>query len=285
MIIDDPSFVTLTAIPNPASQAAIAHNLQVKANNPASPVEVSHLLLNPSGTPQNPSAGMEVHPAGEFESTWGSAKQHFYHTEVGGWAQPQYKTNPQIFGLPHYRTAVLMLARHEKIYLVFLRENDGKLTYQVFQGGPFNGLDVPGLGKVTRTGGQFEVLSYGGPVEVGIWNKGNYRHDEVKGWAQPGYAANPKGYDIPRHGMFMLTIGRYDKLGLIVGNMNDGRLGTICVSGSKSLGELGIPALFTARKGGAAQIQLQATSQKPVEVSHFAFDNTCWQWEVNGWAR
>ncbi|MCL6639662.1 MAG: GPI anchored serine-threonine rich family protein, partial [Firmicutes bacterium] len=131
VLINDPSFVTLTAIPNPFGEADIAYNLQVKANNPACPVEVSYLLLNPNGTPQNPSTGMEVHPAGEFESTWGGAAQYFYHTEVGGWAQPQYKVNPQIFGLPHYRTAVMMLARYEKIYLVFLRENDGRLTYQV----------------------------------------------------------------------------------------------------------------------------------------------------------
>ncbi|MDH7578880.1 MAG: Ser-Thr-rich GPI-anchored membrane family protein, partial [Bacillota bacterium] len=80
VLINDPSFVTLTAVPNPFGQADIAYNLQVKANNPACPVEVSYLLLNPNGTPQNPSTGLEVHPSGEFESTWGSASQYFYHT-------------------------------------------------------------------------------------------------------------------------------------------------------------------------------------------------------------
>jgi len=64
---------------------------------------------------QNPSTGVEAHPAGEFESTWSGAAQYYYHTEVGGWAQPEYMVNPQVFGLPHYRTAVMMLARYEKI--------------------------------------------------------------------------------------------------------------------------------------------------------------------------
>ncbi|MGQ9532609.1 MAG: copper amine oxidase N-terminal domain-containing protein [Desulfotomaculales bacterium] len=295
VLIDDPSFVTLTALPNPFDQASIAYNLQVKANNPSYPVEVSYLLLNPSGTPQNPSTGMEPHPAGEFESTWSGAAQYFYHTEVGGWAQPQYKVNPQVFGLPHYRTAVMMLARYEKIYLVFLRENDGRLTCQVFKGGAFNGLDVSGLGQVTRSGNQFKIHSSGGPVEVGIWDKGQYRHDEVKGWAQQGYAANDKLYDIPHYGMFMLMIARYDKLGLIVGNFNDGQLGTVCFTGSRKLGLETLPGLCevsdagtvvgTGATGPVPQIQVKATGGDPVEVSHFAFDNTCWQWEVGGWAR
>lgn len=295
VLIDDPSFVTLTAVPNPFGQADIAYNLQVKANNPAYPVEVTYLLLNPNGTPQNPSTGIEVHPAGEFESTWGSASQYFYHTEVGGWAQPEYKANPQVFGLPHYRTAVMMLARYDKIYLVFLRENDGKLTSQVFKGGAFNGLDVPDLGKVTRAGNQFQIHSYGGPVEVGIWDKGEYRHDEVKGWAQESYAANDKLYDIPHYGMFMLMISRYDKLGLIVGNFNDGQLGTICFTGSRYLMRETVPGLcevssvggldLEGATGPIPRIEVKATAGKPVEVSHFAFDNTCWQWEVSGWAR
>jgi hypothetical protein len=295
ILIDDPSFVTLTAYPHPDSEASIAYNLQVKANDPAHPVEVSYLLLNPNGTPQSPSTGMEVHPAGEFESTWSSSAQYFYHTEVGGWAQPQYRTNPQVFGLPHYRTAVMLLARYEKIYLVFLRENDRRLTYRVFKGGPFNGLTVPGLGEVKRVGGQFQIHSYGEPVEVGIWDKGTYRHDEVSGWAQESYAANDKLYDIPQYGMFMLMVARYDQLGLIIGNYNDGRLGAICATGSRSLGIVTVPGLCEISDGGIVagpgdtgaipQIMVEATAARPVEVSHFAFDNTCWQWEVGGWAQ
>ncbi|MGQ9756185.1 MAG: stalk domain-containing protein [Desulfotomaculales bacterium] len=295
VLINDPSFVTLTAIPNPFGQADIAYNLQVKANNPAYPVEVSYLLLNPNGTPQNPSTGIEVHPAGEFESTWGSAAQYFYHTEVGGWARPEYKVNPQVFGLPHYRTAVMLLARYEKIYLVFLRENDGRLTCQVFKGGAFNGLDVPGLGQVTRAGNQFKIHSSGGAVEVGIWDKGQYLHDEVKGWAQQSYQANDKLYDIPHYGMFMLMIARYDKMGLIIGNFNDGQLGTICFTGSRYLMRETVPGLCEVFSVGgldlegttdrSPRIEVKATAGKPVEVSHFAFDNTCWQWEVGGWAR
>ncbi|MEW6107370.1 MAG: hypothetical protein AB1563_13605, partial [Bacillota bacterium] len=295
VLIDDPSFVTLSAIPNPFDQASIAYNLQVRANNPSYPVEVSYLLLNPSGTPENPSLGIEVHPAGEFESVWDTGKQRFYRTEVGGWARPEYEANPQVLALPHYHTAVLMLARYEKIYLVFLRENDGQLTYQVFKGGAFNGLNVPGLGQVTRAGDKFKIHSFGSAMEVGIWDKGQYLHDEVRGWAQQSHAANDKLYDIPRYGMFMLIIARYDKLGLIVGNFNDGQLGTICFTGSRNLSIETVPGLCEVSDGGIVagpgvtgpipQIQVRATAGDPVEVSHFAFDNTCWQWEVGGWAR
>ncbi|MDH7578394.1 MAG: copper amine oxidase N-terminal domain-containing protein, partial [Bacillota bacterium] len=102
-------------------------------------------------------------------------------------------------------------------------------------------------------------------------------------------------YDIPRYGMFMLMIARYDKLGLIVGNFNDGRLGTICFTGSRYLVGETVPGLCEIYSVGGLDlegttdpiphIEVKATAGKPVEVSHFAFDNTCWQWEVGGWAR
>jgi len=91
----------------------------------------------------------------------------------------------------------------------------------------------------------------------------------------------------------MLMIARYDKLGLIIGNFNDGQLGTICFTGSRALSLETVPGLCEISNGGTApgaagptpQIEVKATAGNPVEVSHFAFDNTCWQWEVGGWAR
>ncbi len=281
ILINDPAFVTLTALENGDQ----GYDLQVKANNASTPVEVSYLVLNPSATPTNPSQGIQVAELTESESSWGGSKQYYGHTEVGGWALSQYKQNPKVFALPHYRTCVMMLARYEKIYVVFLRENDGILTYEVFQGGAFNGLNVPGLGNVTRSGNQFKIHSEGGAVEVGIWDKGTYKHDEVTGWAQQSYAANDKMYDIPNYGMFMMTIGRYGKLGLIIGNYNDGQLGTVCFTGSKLLGTDDVSGLCEITSAGSPHIRVRATGNDPVEFSQFAFDNTCWQWEVNGWGQ
>ncbi len=280
-LINDATFVTLTAIKDSSSQ----YQLQVKANNASKPVEVSYLVLNSNASPTNPSQGIQVAELTESESTWGGSKQYYGHTEVGGWALPQYKDNPRTFVLPHYRTCVMMLARYEKIYVVFIRENDGILTYKVFQGGAFNGLNVPGLGSVTCSGSQFKIHSEGGALEVGIWDKGSYKHDEVTGWAMQSYAANDKTYDIPKYGMFMMTIGRYGKLGLIIGNYNDGQLGTVCFSGSQLLGTQSVSGLCEITSAGSPHIRVNATGNDPVEFSHFALDNTCWQWEVNGWGQ
>lgn len=285
VIIDDSSFVTLTALPNPDGGTESLYKLQVKANSTSAPVEVSCLILNASASPDNPSTGIETVALSESENAWGSSAQNYSHTEVGGWALPEYQKNPQSFALPHYRTCVIMLARYEKIYVVFMRENDGQLSYQVFKGGAFNGLNVPGLGQITRSGDQFQVHSEGGAVEVGIWDKGSYQHDEVAGWAQASYQSNDKLYPIPKYGMFMLTIGRYGKLGLVIGNLNDGRLGTVCFTGSSLLGTESVPGLCEITSAGSPHIRIRATGGDPVEVSHFAFDNTCWQWEVNGWGQ
>ncbi len=285
VIIDDSSFVTLTAVPNPDGGAESLYKLRVKANSSSTPVEVSYLTLNANASPDNPSTAIKIVPLSECDNAWSATSQIYSHTEVGGWALPEYHENPQSFALPHYRTCVMMLARYEKIYVVFLRENDGVLTYKVFQGGAFKGLNVPGLAKVVRSGDQFQIHSVGGAVEVGIWDKGTYKHDEVTGWAQTSYQANDKLYPIPKYGMFMMAVGRYGNLGLIIGNYNDGQLGTVCFSGSKLLGTESIPGFCEITNAGSPEIKIRATGSNPVEFSHFALDNTCWQWEVNGWGQ
>jgi len=290
VIVDDPSFVTLTAVPNTAPGADAAFNLEVRANNPAMPVEVSYLITSSTGTPTNPVAGVKSWET-SFPPTLDPGKQYYFHTEVGGWGEPQFRANPQYFPLPHYRTCVLMLARYEKIYVVFLRENDGQITYKLLVGGPFTGLILPELCQVTRQGSKFEVRSLGGPVEVGLWAKGEYLHDEVAGWGQPQFRENPKYYEIPHYGMFMLMVGRCEKLGLIIGNENDGRLGAVVLTGWQAwttetvAGLCQVSALIPRTLGAAPKAEVRAFGSSPVEVSHFAFDDTCWQWEVNGWAR
>ncbi|MEQ8174622.1 MAG: stalk domain-containing protein [Syntrophomonadaceae bacterium] len=284
-IINDSSFVTLKAVPNPGGGSDSLYKLQVQANNSSTPVEVSYLTLSTSSSPDNPSTGIKTSKLTESDNAWSASGQTYSHSEVGGWAMPEYAKNPQSFALPHYRTCVMMLARYEKIYAVFIRENDGQLSYQVFKGGAFNGLNVPGLGQVTRSGDQFQIHSEGGAVEVGIWDKGTYQHDEVTGWARESYQANDKTYPIPKYGMFMLTIARYGKLGLVMGNLNDGHLGTVCFSGSSLLGAESVSGLCEISNAGSTNIKINGTGSDPVEVSQFAFDNTCWQWEVNGWSQ
>ncbi|WP_438313726.1 serpin family protein [Candidatus Caldatribacterium sp. SIUC1] len=286
VLIDDPEFVRLVAVPNPDHRLfwATDYVLEVEARNPAQPVEVSYLILAGSATPEKPSQGVEVR-GNTFIAGWEEEKQLYFHTEVGGWARPEFQANPQYFPLPHYRTCVLLLARYEKVYLVFLRENDGYLTYRVFRGGPFTGLEVDGLARVTRVGEEFEVRSLGGPVEVGLWAEGAYLHDEVAGYARPEFQENPKRYRIPHYGMFFFLVARYGRIGLIVGNENDGYLGAVTFSGSRLLQEERLPGLGTLRGLGGPEVEVLASEGVPVEVSHFSFDGTCWQHEVGGWAR
>jgi serine protease inhibitor len=286
VLIDDPRFVRLVAFANPDHRLfwATDYVLEVEARNPAQPVEVSYLILAGSATPERPSQEVEVR-GNTFIAGWEEEKQLYFHTEVGGWARPEFRANPQYFPLPHYRTCVLLLARHEKVYLVFLRENDGYLTYRVFRGGPFRGLEVTGLTRVTRVGEEFEVRSLGGPVEVGLWAEGKYLHDEVAGYARPEFQGNPKRYRIPHYGMFFFLVARYGRIGLIVGNENDGYLGAVTFSDSRPLWEERIPGLGILRGLGGPEVEVLASEGVPVEVSHFSFDGTCWQHEVGGWAR
>lgn len=285
VIINDPTFVTLSAVPSTAHQPGSLYDLKIMANDPHTPIEVSYLELNPNGTPEKPATELLPITERTVTTTLPHDKHVYYHTEVNGWAQPRYKPNPQVIPLSHYRTGILMLARYEKVYLVVLRENDRRVGFQVFRGGAFNGMEIPGLGKVTRKEGKFEIASAGGPVEVGIWDKGAYTHDEVAGTAQPPYKAPVKQYEIPKYGLFMLMIARYGKVGLICGNMNDGRLGTVVFTGGQELNKATVPNLCTIVHTGRSGQQVTVTAETgPVEVTEFGFNNQGWQWEVNGWA-
>jgi hypothetical protein len=297
-LINDPSFVTLTALPYSSSDNNARVKLQITSNK-GIPVEVSYLVLNPAGTPVAPvngtvskyfDAAFPKSADGTWQTIGDAGKNTFYHTEVGGWGQPWFKNPTQQFVLPHYRTCILMLARYDKIYTVILRENDNQITYKVLKGAAFKGMKIKGLANVTRVGDNFQISSDGSPVEVGLWDKGVYTHDEVNGWAQPGYTAKVKNYPIPKYGMFMLNIARYGKMGLIIGNMNDGKLGTVVLTGSKEMKTITMPGFVNLKYLGMStglnrlpQVEVKATGKMPVEVSSFGYDNSAWQWEVNGW--
>ncbi|WP_052465289.1 hypothetical protein [Thermotoga profunda] len=282
VLINDPDFVKLTAVQNFSHNLwwATDYVLEIQALNRNMPVEVSYLILDGGGTPSEPSIGVQV-KGNNFIEGW--EKTSFFQTEVGGWGSPEFQQNPKYLPLPHYRTCILMLARYEKIYFVVIRENDGQISYKVLQGGPFKPLEIPSVVRVTRDGPKFTVASLGQPVEVGLWAKGSYMHDEVGGWASAGYTAKTKQYDIPHYGMFMMMVGRYDKIALIIGNENDGKLGAITLYGGQQNTHVvaDLCVLTTVR----TDFSIEAISSDPVEITHFGFDNTCWQWEVNGWGK
>ena len=296
-LVDDPAFVRLTALPNPGDRMWWATDfvLEVQAMDPDEPVVVSYLLTDPSGTPANPTASMET-KGNDFVSSWEPGSQYYFYTQVGNQAQPAYAANPQYFPLPHYRTCLMVLGGRRSMYAVFLRENDAQITRVVLKGSPFQALDVPRLGSVTwqEQEGRFEVRSYGGPVEVGIWVNATYQHDEVAGWGKPEYAANPKHYYLdhpagrPSLGLFLLMIARYDRLGLIIGNESESKVTAVALAGSHAWQQERVPnlaeltALIPRTPGAPAKVEVRAIGSSPVEVSHFGFDNSCWQWEVNG---
>ncbi|HBT39661.1 MAG TPA: hypothetical protein DIT29_08325 [Pseudothermotoga sp.] len=285
ILIDD-GWVRLSLLSNMSRQYpySTGYVIEVRALNPNMPVEVSYLMIDNTGTPQQPSTNF-VMKGSNFDPPWDGSC--FFKTEVGGWAQAEFAQNPRYLPLPHYRTCVLLLARYENIYAVFLRENDGQVGYRVLKGGPFTNFEIPSLARVERQGNDFVISSLGQPVEVGMWAEGRYTHDEVGGWASPSYAARTKRYSIPHYQMFMLMIGRYDRLALIMGKENDGRLGVIVFTRCGSLSQPGVvttPDRLCRVSAQRTNLTVVADFNIPVEITHFSFDNTSWQWEVGGWA-
>lgn len=282
VLIDDGWWVKLTVLDNRSRRYPVQTDFVLEIRSiQGSPLEVSYLMIDNTGTPNRPSSAF-IMKGLNFNPPWNGTC--FFKTEVSGWGQPEFKENPKYLPLPHYRTCMLLLARYEKIYLVFVRENDGQISYAVFKGGAFQNFEIPNVARMEKVGNEFVITSLGQPVEVGMWIEGRYNHDEVGGWAAPAYAAKSKRYAIPHYEMFMMMIGRYDKLALIVGKENDGRLGVVQFVGSQNWASpIQIPGFCTCVVSGT-NLTVTALS-RPVEITHFAFDNTSWQWEVGGWGQ
>ncbi|MEN3203329.1 MAG: serpin family protein [Atribacterota bacterium] len=276
VIIDDPSFCRLVVRENFDHRLmwATDYLLEVQVTDSGEPLKISYLLLDSLGTPKKPTQDMEVRGS-NFVAGWDSGKQYFFRAEVG--------KGSSYFPFPHYRTALFVLAGERKMYAVFLRENDRRITSLVLQGGPFEGLTIPGLGEVQVFDNRLRVRSFGTPIEVGLWTNGVYLHDEVSGYARPEFAQNPKLYDLPL-GFFMLVVARYGKIGVILGEKRSQGFVAFALSGTQTLGEEGVPELCRIWGLSGPQVVI-ASLGEPVEVTHFSFDNACYQWEVGGWAR
>lgn len=284
LVLINDGWVKLTVLDNRSRQYSVQTDfvLEVRALR-SIPVEVSYLMIDNTGTPHQPS-GVFVTKGSNLDPPWDGTC--FFKTEVGGWGQPEFVQNPKFLPLPHYRTCLLLLARYENIYLVFVRENDGQISHVVFKGGTFQNFEIPGVARVEKFNNEFVITSLSQPVEVGMWVEGRYSHDEVGGWAAPAYAARSKRYSIPHYEMFMMMIGRYDKLALIIGKENDGRLGVLQFTVSQSWANPIEIQGFCRCAALGTNLTVTAISQSwPVEITHFAFDNTSWQWEVGGWGQ
>lgn len=276
VIIDDPLLCRLVARENFDRRLmwATDYVLEIQVADSDASLKVSYVLFDSSGTPQFPTQGIEVRGS-EFIAGWDPGRQHFFRTEVG--------PSPQYLPFPHYRTVFLVLAGDEKMYAVFLRENDRKVTAFVLEGGLFERFAIPGLGEVRVQDGSLRIESFGGPVEVGLWRNGAYLHDEVAGYALPEFAANPKYYSVPL-GLFMLAVARYGKIGVLIGERTERGVVATVLSGSRILEREEVPGLCLLQALPGPQVLVESLG-RPVEVTHFSFDNTCYQWEVGGWAR
>lgn len=276
LVIDDPSLCRLVVRENFDHHLmwATDYVLEIQKLDHNELVKVSYLLLDASGTPQSPTQGLEIR-GNAFIAGWDPGRQYFFRIEV--------ESDPQYLPFPHYRTVLLVLAGEKKVYAVFLRENDRRITSLVLQGGPFTDFTVPELGEVRFQDGSLRVESFGRPVEVGLWMNGTYLHDEVAGYARPEFAANPKYYSIPR-GLFMLSFARYGKMGVLIGEKHDQGVVAVVLSGSKVLEREEVPGLCSLQSFRGPQVLVESFGG-PVEVTHFSLDNTCYQWEVGGWAQ
>ena len=56
------------------------------------------------------------------------AGNHYYQSEVGGWAKPEYRPPVKKEKLPHYVTFIITIGRYEKMAVAICRENDKHLA-------------------------------------------------------------------------------------------------------------------------------------------------------------
>ncbi len=138
--------------------------------------------------------------------------------------------------LPHYKTFIFTVARPVlgKIGVIIGRENDGRLGYKAYVGAPFASLRIPGLGftEVVVRGGKLYLHIHCDnpgvrPVEYSILWGEDYHQSEAGGWARPEFEPADKYEPLPHYRTFIITIARYDKIGVMIGRENDGQVGAI----------------------------------------------------------
>ncbi len=91
-------------------------------------------------------------------------------------------------------------------------------------------LKVPGLGKVEANPSSrqliFTAFKPGKvPMEYSIWTPRGSMQSEAGGWAKPEFRPAVKREKMPHYVPFIITISRYEKIGVAICRENDGRIG------------------------------------------------------------
>ncbi|MCR4427859.1 MAG: S-layer homology domain-containing protein, partial [Caldiserica bacterium] len=161
----------------------------------------------------------------------------YSQSEAGGWGAPELSGNPKFEDLPHYKTFIVTIARYEKIGVAICRENDGRLgVVKVFEGTSQAAgtkiLEVKGLGKVEADLANkklvFTCYNPGEvPMEYSILAGSTYSQSEAGGWGAPELEPAVKKEVLPHYTTFIVTIARYDKMGIAICRENDGKLAVV----------------------------------------------------------
>jgi uncharacterized repeat protein (TIGR01451 family) len=157
----------------------------------------------------------------------------YSQSEAGGWGSLEVTPAVKKETLPHYQTFLVTIARYEKIGVALCRENDGVLAViKLYEGSSPTGsklLDIAGLGKVEADlANQKLVFTCANPGEVpleySILAGGNYSQSEAGGWGSSEVTPAVKKETLPHYQTFLVTIARYEKIGVALCRENDGVL-------------------------------------------------------------
>jgi|Deesub1362A_J573_1020465.scaffolds.fasta_scaffold14999_2 hypothetical protein len=196
--------------------------------------------------------------------------------------------------LPHYKTFILTVARPVlgKIGVIIGRENDGRLGYKAYVGGPFTTLQVPGLGftEVVVQGGNLYLHIHCDnpgvrPVEYSILSGADYYQSEAGGWAKPEFAPADKYEPLPHYRTFIFVMARYGRIGGMIARENDGQVVAVVFPLGATFTRMAVPDLGSVvRDGDRLRIECFNPGRKPVEYSILS-GNTYHQSEAGGWAK
>ena len=226
------------------------------------------------------------------------AGSNYYQSEAGGWGAPELQNNPKTEGLPHYTTFVVTIARYDKIGVAVCRENDGRLgVVKIYQGKTQASgstiLNVNGLGKVEADLSSMKLVFtcyHPGvtPMEYSILAGSNYYQSEAGGWGAPELQPGVKKENLPHYTTFMVTISRYNQMGVAICRENDGQLAVVKIC--EGLPSIPSP-LMTVPDLGKVEADLQNMKLvftcyhpgvTPMEYSILAGSNY-YQSEAGGW--
>jgi len=90
-------------------------------------------------------------------------------------------------------------------------------------------LDVPGLGKVEADLAKMELVftcynPWKVPIEYSILAGSTYTQSEAGGWAAADLKAPVKREKLPHYVTFIVTIARYEKMGVAICRENDKKI-------------------------------------------------------------